>query len=79
MEFTPPKYLYAEKLYLLVLEKKGKGLLVALVGDFGFVFFIVWLGFYFFIRYGEALKPFFEYSFNLHDKQTSIFVVLISG
>lgn len=68
MEFTLPKYLYAQELYFPVLEKKGKGLLVALVGAFGFVFFIGWLGFFFFLRQGEAFKPFFEHSFNLHDK-----------
>lgn len=61
MEFTPPKYLYAEELHLLVLEKKGKGLLVALVGAFGFVIFIGWSGFYFFLRCGEALKPLIYY------------------
>lgn len=50
MEFTPPKYLYAQELCLLLLEKKGKGLLVALVGAFGFVFFVGWLRFFFFYK-----------------------------
>lgn len=47
MEFTLPKDLYAQELCLMVLIKKGKGLLVALLGAFGFVFFVGWLGFFF--------------------------------
>lgn len=42
MEFTPPKNLYAQELCLMVLMKKSKRLLVALVGAFGFVFFVGW-------------------------------------
>lgn len=58
MEFTLPKYLYAQELYFPVLEKKGKGLLVALVGAFGFVFFIGWLGFFFLFKARGGIQTF---------------------
>lgn len=58
MEFTPPKYLYAQELCLLVLEKTGKGLLVAFFGAFVSVVFIGWLDFFFLCKVRRGIETF---------------------